>query len=466
MRFNSLLFQHYCKEMKMMEAAKRNPLRRTEEKKSQEKQTVINTYNYGTIYENGAANNSQSVNVQTMQIVQGITPKEFLQMLSDSGSPEEMGMLISDRLQKHIQEKFDRRAIQTAIEQPYMDIATHDDLIDQAFVRAGQQLFQDVQIDEYDDITDVTAAELQTLESRFAVAREKIHQDLTDEMLEWQSERCQFYLKMAVVVEEVLTLPGIDFGDYSAQLILYGKVVEQALRDNLFTLFHGEAELSTYSLGGKNKNPVARDNFGHMNVARTFIGSFAHLIEDKSDYLADLCANVSFDQYKGEIPSDWAAWWRTLAADIHYAREIRNLAGHAGSESPEREKMEEMYGLLVGSTGASGILERILTGKDLSFRYFVPAITRAEADRMKGQIYEMYCTKQKSNGGVRGKLKGTGYEVNISPRKVNRYQANASATYSTMENHIFMVKIMELKHESGKDYFVAEIESEKNIHNG
>lgn len=466
MRFNSLLFQHYCKEMKMTEAAKRNPLRRTGEKKNEGGQTVINTYNYGTIYENGAANNSQSVNVQTMQIVQGITPKEFLQMLSGSDSQEELGMLISGRLQKHIQEKFNRREIQTAIEQPYMDIAAHDDLVDQAFVRAGQQLFQDVQIDEYDDITDVTTAELQTLEDRFTAARDKIHQDLTDEILERQSERCQFYLKMAVVVEEALTLPGIDFGDYSAQLILYGKVVEQALRDNLFNLFHGEAELSTYSLGGKNKNPVAKDNFGHMNVARSFIGSFAHLMEDKNDYLADLCANVSFDQYKGDIPSDWAAWWRNLAADIHHAREIRNLAGHAGSESPEREKMEEMYGLLFGSAAAPGILERILAGKDLSFHYFVPAITRAEADRMMGQICEMYCTKQKSNGGIRGKLKGTGYEVNISPRKVNRYQESAPVTYSTMENHTFMVKIMELKHDSGKDFFVAEIESEKNIQNG
>lgn len=459
MRFNSLLFQHYCRDMKMIEAAKRNPLHRIKESKGQDRQTVINTYNYSTIYEKGAANNSQSVNVQTMQIVQGITPKEFLQMLSDSDSSEELGMLISGRLQKHIQEKFNRHEIQTAIEKPYLEMAIHDDLIDQAFDQAGQQLFQNVQIDEYDDIADVTAAELQTLESCFMVAREKIHQDLTDEMLERQSERCQFYIKMAVVVEEVLMLPGIEFGDYSAQLILYGKVVEQALRDNLFTLFHREAELSAYSLGKKNRNPVAKDNFGHMNVARTFIGSFAHLIEDKNDYLADLCANVSFDQYKGDIPSDWAAWWKSLAADIHRAREIRNLAGHAGNESPGRKKIEEMYGLLIGTTAAPGILERILAGKDLSFRYFVPAITQAEADRMMGQVCEMQCTEQKSNGGIRGKLKGTGYEVNISARKANRYQEKSSVAYSTMKNRAFMVKIVELKHENGKDYLVGEIVS-------
>lgn len=465
MRFNSLLFQRYCREMKMVAAAKRNPLCGAEEKKSKDKQLVINTYNYGTIYENGAANNSQSLNVQTMQVVQGISPKEFLQMLNHSGSPEELGMLISGRLQKYIREKFDRRELLEAMEQPYMDIVAHDDLVDQAFDQIGQQMFQDVQIDENDDIVDVTPTELRTLEGRFAAAREKIHQDLTDEMLERQSERCQFYLKMAVVVEEALTLPGIDFDDYSAQLILYGKAVEQALRDNLFTLFHREAKLSAYSLGRKSENPIARDNFSHMNIAKTFIGSFAHLIGAKSNYLAYLCADVSFEQYKGKIPSDWVTWWKDLATDIHHAREIRNLASHAGSESPEREKIEEMYGLLVGSSGTQGILERILAGKDLSYRYNVPSMTRVEADKMTGQICEMQCTKQKSNGGIRGKLIGTGYEVNISPRKVNRYQENCSVSYSTMENHIFMVKILELKHDSGRDFFTAEIECEKIIQN-
>ena len=119
-------------------------------------------------------------------------------------------MLLRGRLLKHIEDGFDRQKLQAAIEQSYTDAAAHDDWIDQEFDRASQQLFQDVQVDEDDKIANVTSAELRTLEGRFAAAREKIHRDLSDEMLERQSERCRFYLKMAVVVEEALTLPGID----------------------------------------------------------------------------------------------------------------------------------------------------------------------------------------------------------------------------------------------------------------
>ena len=367
-RFNSLLFQLYCGERKMEEAAKGNPLRRFGKQESNGGPKG-DTYIIGAIYGDGAANNSRNVNVQATQVVQGITPKEFLRMLGESTSTENLGMLLRGRLLKHIEDGFDRQKLQAAIEQSYTDAAAHDDWIDQEFDRASQQLFQDVQVDEDDKIANVTSAELRTLEGRFAAAREKIHRDLSDEMLERQSERCRFYLKMAVVVEEALTLPGIDFDDYSAQLILYGKAVEQALRDNLFMLFHGEAELSAYSLGGKRTDLAARDNFGHMKIARTFIGSFAHLIEAKKDYLAGLCEDASFDKYKGECPSDWAQWWENLAIDIHRAREIRNLAGHAGSQSPKRKKVEQMYKLLVGSTTGPGILERILAGKDLSSLY-------------------------------------------------------------------------------------------------
>ena len=49
--------------------------------------------------------------------------------------------------------------------------------------------------------------------------------------------------------------------------------------------------------------------------------------------------------------------------------------------------------------------------------------------------------------------------VNISPRKVNRYQQQSQTVDKITENLILNVKITELKHDSEKDFFAADIES-------
>ena len=459
-RFNSLLFQRYCREDKMTAASKRNPLQDIENKKMQnlpmDRPTIVVNGDY---YENGSANESKEVKIQNMQYVQGISAKEFLLMLGDSSDQEELGLLIGSRLQRHIQSKFDPDNLRQVLELPYESEEEHDRLVDQTFHDAGKQIFPDIEVDEYEDIVDVTESELQTLDERFVIARNRIHHDLKDEILEKQSVRCQFYLKMAVVVEDALSLPHLDFDDYSAQLILYGKAVEQALRDNLFAAFQGISALSEYSLKEKANIPAARDNFKHMNVSKTYIGNFANLISGKKICLADLCASITFHLYGGTIPEDWGRWWDDLASGIHRAREIRNLAGHADHKSPEKDKVQEMFELLFGADCSVGILDRILAGRDLCLQYVVLSIDPKEAEKIIGQSLEMKCIKQKTNGGIRGKLIQNGYEVNISPRKVNKYEQENRLSDITYENRLFMVKILEFKHDSNKDFFVGEIDS-------
>lgn len=455
-RFNSLLFQYYCQEGRMADAANQNPLPEIERKRSADTGRGGNTYIIDKYYQEGAVDESQNVSVENMQIVQGISVKDFLQLLGGS-SREESGLLIGRRLQRQISQ-FDREKIRIEMNRPVTDAAEHDRRVDQAFAEAGQQIFQDVQVDEYQDIIEITETELQTLDERFLLARNRIHQDLKDDLLDKQSERCQFYIKMAVVVEEALSMPGIEFDDFSAQLILYGKAAEQALRDNLFGLFQGIPDLAEYSLGKRLNIPDARDNFRHMDVSRTFLGNFVHLIRAKKTFLAELCADTAFRAYCGVIPGNWSAWWGKMAADINRIREIRNLAGHADQHSPERENLRQMYTLLVGDGTTVGILNQILAGRDLALRYLAPAISQSDAETLIGQCLEMKCTKIKSNGGIRGKLTDSGYEVNISPRKVSRYRQDTGAAGTIRENSLLRVRILEFKHDSDKDFFAAEIE--------
>jgi len=49
--------------------------------------------------------------------------------------------------------------------------------------------------------------------------------------------------------------------------------------------------------------------------------------------------------------------------------------------------------------------------------------------------------------------------VNISPRKVNRYQQQSQTVDKITENLILNVKITELKHDSEKDFFAGKIRS-------
>lgn len=458
--FNSLLFQRYCQEDKMKVAAKSNPLVEIEKQRRKNLGKTGDTIIYAQeYYESGAIHDSKTLAIENVNVVQGLSAKEFLQMLSVSGSQEELGFLIGSNLQKHIQSTFDGEGIRRAMLESCSDIVEHDEIVDQAFDEAHQKMFQDVQVDEEEDIVDITEEELQSLEERFTAARSRIHKDLSDTIIEKQSERCQFYLKMAVVVEDALELPGIRFDDYSAQLILYGKAVEQSLRDNLFALFHGIPDLAEYSMSKKVNDSKQKDCFKKMNISKTYIGNFEHLIRDKNVSLAGLCVDIDFAMYSGSIPVDWKKWWLELANNIHDAREIRNLAGHAGMQSPRIDKLRELYKLLIGEEEVEGIMERLLIGKDLTLQHVVLPINPSVATEMIGKSLEMKCTKIKTNGGIRGKLTESGYEVNISPRKVNKYKMENGIAGEIFENDLLMVKILEFKHDPDKDYFVAEIES-------
>ena len=105
----------------MAEAAKNNPLTEIEKQRAGNLPGNGNTYIIGEVhklYENGAVDESKNVEATNMNVVQGISAKEFIQMLGDSSNTEDLGFLIGNRLQNHIPNRFNREELQQALALP------------------------------------------------------------------------------------------------------------------------------------------------------------------------------------------------------------------------------------------------------------------------------------------------------------------------------------------------------------
>lgn len=197
-----------------------------------------------------------------------------------------------------------------------------------------------------------TEEELQTLEDRFEEIR-SIRPEVTDEFLGQLSSECQFYLKIAVVVEDALRiLHTVRLGDFSAQVVMYGKVLEQCLRDNMYLLFSTEQDLKDWDLYTHRVFAGSKKSFGGMSVNDTFIGNYIYMMRDKKSHLAQLCVNKHMQTEAAEIQDaeKWKSWWSALGENVDAARNCRNTADHAGSRS-EKDDLQVMCELLFGNNG-------------------------------------------------------------------------------------------------------------------
>lgn len=479
--FNSILFQRFCKErvddQTLEKFAKDNPLTNkeninTESKHkydlevstdiSQEpKNQVINNY-YGNVFTNGAEDHSQSINAKSIQINnqinQGISPAQLLDMLSQGDVRQLFGEQFSELIRKNVAIE----EIPHLIREEGVSDEEYAQQYDQAYEKIGNRIIQDVETDQEEDLVDITPDALQTLEDRFNEARRRCRANVTDEMLTVQSERCQFYIKLSVIVEDALNFPGaFSMSDFSPQLVLYGKALEQALRDNLYELFHKEEKLSVYDTytRSESRNPNNENVFGNKSMRETYIGNYAYLIKYKKEYLGDLCnANDScLDAFGLSDTDTWTDWWDKLQEDIHKARHIRNLTDHADEESPDQVNLDSMCELLFGDGNRKGIMDRIRVGKALSARIIPTEITQSVVDQLIGSFCRIRCTQLKSNGGIKGETCDGHYIVNVSPRKVNKYLETVQESNFEPVNQIFNVRIVEFKAQDGYEFFSAEI---------
>ncbi len=326
-------------------------------------------------------------------------------------------------------------------------IEEYEQYYDKQFDEYGQRIIQDVQVDETEDLT-VTDAEIQTLDARFAEARKRCRPHLSDTVIEAQSARCQFYLKLSVVVEDALAFPGIRMDDFSPQLVLYGKTLEQALRDNFFPLFHMEPELSVYDTYYRGVDPTSPDVFANINSAdQTYIGNYRHLILAERKYLSQLCRNHQIDK------ANTYDWWDRFQCDINTARDIRNMADHADpTVSPDSTKLDAMCNLLIGAENQEGILSRALVGSVLSQRVLLD-------QQYVGKTCRIICTSAKQRRGLQGKTCDGDFLVKISPRRLQDFLSKNVGKYSDFDftGAELLVKVVEFRVQDNCEFLSAEI---------
>lgn len=475
--FNSLLFQRFCREGFMEEAAKRNPLcvkkpepvrvepvrveparvepASYEKKASGETVIQVTIGNVEKLITNGGVDQSQTLIAENVQVNQGITPSQILELLSVAGDSRE---LFAEQLAAQLRKNLLKGTRPQLVREEGVSEEEFAQQYDVEYDRIGQQIVQDIEVDEEQELVDVTPAELQTLETRFAEARRRCRTGLTDEMLEQQSERCQFYIKLSVIVEDALNFPkAFSMIDFSPQLVLYGKALEQALRDNLYELFNKEETLSVHSTYTHKEDRASAEAFRNKPAGRTYIGNYAFLIADKRSYLGSLCSENCVALNGESAPDSWSDWWYQLQQDIHSARAIRNLTDHADEESPDKTLLDSMCDLLFGEGEVKGILERVTVGKQLARLLFPPTIPRAVIEKLVGETCEVKCTTLKKNGGVKAETCDGGYTVNISVKKAQKYRESIVPQEFEPVGGIFRVRILEYKIQDGKEFFCAEI---------
>lgn len=345
----------------------------------------------------------------------GMSVSELLGILNGGG---DLQKTLTDRLTQRLTEY---RKV------PSLSEAVREQSYDEAFSQAGSDLLA---VDEDQELINVSAQEQETLDERFSQACTRCHRNLSNELLDLMSERCRLYLKMSVIVEDALSIVGgKSMPDYSPHLVLYGKALEQALRDNLFQLFQREEQLSIYDTYANCEDRNSPYCFRKKNARTSFIGNFIYLIRSKADYLGKLCAEAGICAPTGALSEEqWCDWWKDFKDQIDKARNIRNLADHPDDRIPTTDDLDDMCEVLLGTKESPGVLAQTTVGKELFSKLFSSAIDDLEeaseemvaAEELVGKIvvitgWEMTKRKIKKSGDVKIGLRGhyKSYQVNL-----------------------------------------------------
>ncbi|MBQ3194701.1 MAG: ATP-binding protein [Oscillospiraceae bacterium] len=263
--------------------------------------------------------------------------------------------------------------------------------------------------------------EQKTLESRFSAIRSKIDPEgmVDDALLNSLSTKCRLYLQIAFVVDDALsTLNDFHLGDLSAQMVMYGKVLEQQLKDNLYQLFRKDDKLKDIDVFTKFANPQSRNSFGYMKLDQTSIGNYMCIMRSQSPRLAELCRKNSVC-FEGQVPDEF--WWEQLGADVDAARKLRNGGDHAGTETSHND-MAGMRRLLFGEgkilrrCDTGGLLTRVLWPASPRVAQPVASAIGDDKAALIGQTVNMTDVQVTPRNSIRGTIAGTSYGVSISRR--------------------------------------------------
>lgn len=392
---------------------------RPESAKERQGPTVHQTNNISGDY---IAGDKHEVNAQVLNAV--LPTRELLEIIVGEGGTRQH---LARTLYSHITQKLPTHGL-AGLELP-KDAGDweYDGIYDAAFEKqVNAKVVGEVSVNEDGEILDVSEGELATLDHRFQEARRMLRRELSDELLERLSTRTNFYLKMAVVVEDALSVMKMlrqDDVDCSAQLVLYGKALEQQLRDSLYPVFHCADTLKDYKIPPLNGGPTLP--FGDVTAQSTSIGNYIYALKGKAREFAELCAanEVTWGGAERTV-SEWSECCRRLSERIRRAHRIRNKADHADPESPNFGHVDEIASLCFGEEEA--IFKQCLIGNALHAAVGMERMTAGtESTARLTEESVMRCTKVNAvNRACQGMLQtvASGCQVKISKKKVEQFR--------------------------------------------
>lgn len=446
-RFNSMLLQNFFSNGEYVPCPLEEP--------EQAAPSVVNYIN--------VTNHNETYNQQTYhnQIVNLIAPtQELLDMLTSAGSGRES---LATALRDSFLSKLPQDGLQNIQRLEGMSDAEYDALCDQEFSRQySDKVVDALPADEEDELTSITQEQQLSLDQRFQEARRYTRPELTDALLEKVSPRTGFYLKLSVVVEDALsTLRLMPKGDQEAvdcspQLILYGKAVEQQLKDSFFPLFNREENLKTYQIKTEGRGLLP---FAQVDEGRTSIGNYMHAIGDNVSRLCLLCSSHGLS-YQNNILSQaqWQIFWRTLRRNIDDARSLRNLSAHTSrTRFPRWEDVDRIAALSFGMADGSSIFESCAVCNDLNISLFGKGpLSIGQGKELEGQEKVICCTRLTSRNGIHGRLEDQDCIVKISPVMAQQFRS-ANPNVSVEPQKKYRVRLMEYKEQNGELFFSAEM---------
>jgi len=409
---------------------------------------------------NVTGNITQAQQIINNQFVAMGNTRELLDMITSADAGREG---LANAMHQWLTGKLPTDGLQEVPRLAGMSDAEYDALCDHAFAQQySDQVVDTIVANEDDELADISEREQLTLDQRFQEARAVTRPELTDAILEKVSARTGFYLKLSVVVEDALSVLKLMQGknqdgmDCSPQLILYGKAVEQQLKDSFFPLFHQEGQLQTYQIRVEGRGMVP---FSEVEEEGTFIGNYMHAIRDNVSQLGTLCVQQGLLRNGVPLSADqWQNFWRQLHRSINHARILRNLSAHTSrNKCPQWEDVDKIAQLSFGGGDGSSIFECCSVGNDLNISLFGNGVLDIDAGKALEGTEEIFCcTRLTPHNGVHGHLERQGALVKISPSMAQQFR-NANPNVDVAPQKKFRVRLIEYKLQHGQLFFSAQL---------
>ena len=371
---------------------------------------------------NGATDNSQTINADKVLVSNGITLPELIHLIAN---PSQSSLPTEDYQQllgTALKDRFSNLLADSTL--PVRGDESDDEyelIRDRHFSAVSSKMLPDIQVNEDNEaVIEVATEELLTIDQRFESVRHR-RPALTDEILMCQSERCQLYLKLSVIVEDALGVVGLFMEDYSPQLVLYGKALEQSLRDNLYLFFSTDPKISVYDTFKGCEDPTSKNVFKNLNRDMSFIGSYIYMLKAMVEHISSSCVDYGIIiGGKTQGFYEWKYWWRELRNSIAKAKIIRDKTDHSGNSAPNKTDLDDMCKELFGDSSDLGVLARLTTGSALA-RQLNTNCDSKTIQELENTECEVVITKIKQGNALDCSICDSQYIAKISKSAVNSY---------------------------------------------